>query len=360
MAETVEIAPKRAGIATTIFRWLGVVAALIWLVQAVTGILLTYYFEVNDTLMSAVDKPKDFAAIEQQMDTLAAKGGEAKINWIWSTAGRPDRFFLNYATPNGTNRAARIAGDGTVLLDMAESEHTFLEWVREVHLTLVAGKTGEWILTITSLLLLGNLILGIYTLWPRRERWGDALNPRRTTGDRLHAWYRAIGLVGVLPAFVVVAAAVTIFFEHSIEGPIGAPPIAMPAVAPQGEGIGFAAAARAAEAAIPGSRFVGGPMASAEDATWKLWVNQPGEYFRENGYGGSLVLIDGNTGSVRGAFPLQQASAAYKFMALPYPIHTGEIAGPIGRLLVLLVGLWLATMTILGLILWNRRRKIAG
>ncbi|MEG3181206.1 PepSY-associated TM helix domain-containing protein [Sphingomonas sp. LT1P40] len=350
---------QRTGIAVKALRWLGVVAALIWLVQAVTGILLAYYFELNDTLLSSVDKPKDFAAIEQRMDDLAGAGGKAKINWIWSTAGRQDRFFLNYTAPDGGKRDARIAGDGTVLLDTSEGDLPFLERVREIHLTLSAGKTGEWILTITSLLLLGNLIHGIYTLWPRRERWGEALKPRRATGDRLEAWYRAIGLVGVIPTFVVVAAATVIFFEHSIEGPIGAPPIKLAAVAPAGENIGFAAAARAAEAAIPGSRFVGGPMPTAEDATWKLWVNQPGEYFRENGYGGSLVLIDGNDGTTRGAFPLQQASAAYKFMALPYPIHTGEIAGPIGRFLVLLVGLWLATMTIIGLILWNRRRKAA-
>jgi uncharacterized iron-regulated membrane protein len=38
-------------------------------------------------------------------------------------------------------------------------------------------------------------------------------------------------------------------------------------------------------------------------------------------------------------------------------VHTGEIAGPVGRFLVLLVGFWLMTMTIIGLMLWNRRRK---
>jgi uncharacterized iron-regulated membrane protein len=130
----------------------------------------------------------------------------------------------------------------------------------------------------------------------------------------------------------------------------------MPAIAPQGEGIGFAAAARAAEAAVPGSRFVGGPMTTAEDATYKLWVNQPGEFFREQGYGGSLVLVNGNDGTVRGAWPLQKASAAYKAIALPYPIHTGEIIGPVGRFLVMLVGFWLAAMTIMGLMLLRRQR----
>ena len=349
------------GIAASILGWLGAAAALIWLLLAVTGILLAYHFELNDRLVSPAAPPKDFAAIERRMEAIEAAGGEARVNWIWTTAGLRDRFFLNYTAADGSSRNERIAGDGTVLLDTGEGERTFLEWVREVHLSLASGKTGEWILTASGLLLLASLAAGLYRMWPRGERWRDVLDPRRAAaGDRLRAWYRAIGLVGAVPAFIVVAAAVVIFFEHSIEGPIGAPPISLPAVEPQGEGVGFAAAARAAEAAIPGSRFVGAPMPTKEDASYKAWVNEPGEYFREDGYGGSLVIVNGNDGSIRGAWPLKQANAAYTFMALPYPVHTGEIAGPVGRFLVLLVGFWLATMTVIGLILWRRRRKGEG
>lgn len=359
MTEETERAARRGGRPTSILRWLGAAVACLWLLQAVTGILLAYHFEANDALLSRADTPKDFAAIERRMDAFAGAGGEAKVNWIWSTAGLKDRFLLNYTTADGATRNARIAGDGTVLLDTSEGEHTFFEWVRELHLALAAGTVGEWILTVSGLLLLGALIAGLWRMWPRGEKWGDILRPARAApgGDRLRAWFRAIGLAGAIPCLIVAAAAVVIHFEHSIEGPIGAPPVTLPPVVPEGEGVGFAAAARAAEAAIPGSRFVGTAMPSAEDASYRAWVNAPGEYFRAEGYGGSLVIVDANDASVRGVWPLKQASPAYKFMALPYPVHTGEISGPIGRLLVMLVGLWLATMTILGLILWNRGRK---
>ncbi len=343
----------------SMFRWLGVVAALIWLLQAVTGILLTYYFEINDTLLSPVETPKDFVAIEERMESFEAAGGEAKVNWMWTTAGLKDRFFVSYTTNDGDTRSARIAGDGSVLLDTEENERTFLEWVREIHLSLASGKTGEWILAITSIILLGNIVWGLYRLWPRKERWRDVLNPRRNADskDRLKSWYRALGLVGAVPAFIVVSAAVVIFFEHDIEDAIGAPLIFMPAVAPEGEGAGFAAAAKAAEAAIPGSRFVGTSMPTKDDATYRAWVNDPGEYFREDGYGGSLVFVNANDASIRGVWPLKTASPAYKFMALPYPVHTGEIAGPLGRVLVMLIGFWLLSMVAIGLVLFNRRRK---
>jgi uncharacterized iron-regulated membrane protein len=360
MGETTRHTQGPAGrAAASVFRWLLLAAAFIWLLQAVTGILLAYSFEIDDKLMSSVERQKDLAAIERRMDAIEATGGEAKINWIWSTAGMKDRFVLNYTAADGEVRSAHIAGDGTFLRDTNETDYTFLEWVREVHLSLTAGSTGEWILAISGILLLGYLIYGVFKRWPRRERWRDTLNPGRetATGDRLRAWYRAIGFIGVVPTFIVVSAAVVIFFEHSIEGPIGAPPISLPAVPPGSEGVGFAAVARAAEAAIPGSRFVGTSMPSEGDATYPIWVNEPGEYFREQGYGGSLVMIDGNDGSVRGAWPLKKASPAYQFIALPYPVHTGEIIGPVGRFLVMLTGFWLMAMTILGLVLWYRGRK---
>ncbi|WP_343518514.1 PepSY-associated TM helix domain-containing protein [Sphingomonas sp.] len=335
---------------------LGVGAALIWLLTAVTGIMLAYHFELNDRIVSPIAPSKDFPGIERRIAAIEAAGGKAKANWIWTTAGMKDRFFLNYTATDGTLRNARIAGDGTVLLDMPDGERTALEWVREVHLSLAAGKTGEWILAISGILLLASLSIGAIGSLRRSGRWQALLEPDRS--GRTGAWFRRIGLAGVIPAFVVVAAAVVIHFEHSIEGPIGAPPITTPAIPPAGDGAGFAAAARAAEAAVPGSRFVGGTMPTATDASFRLWVNQPGEYFRADGYGGSLVVVNGNDASVRGAWPLQKASAAYKFMALPYPVHTGEIAGPLGRVLVMLVGLWLATMVVLGLIL--RRRAARG
>jgi uncharacterized iron-regulated membrane protein len=340
----------------TSLRWLAALAAALWIFAAATGIILTYHFEANDSLLSNDEIPLDYDSIERRLSAIEDQGGQAKVNWIWSTAGLPGRFVLNYNDPQGSPRMARIAGDGSVLLDSAEGEFTLLEHVRELHLALGAGKTGEWILAIAAILLLVHLALALKDAWPRTKSWRAVLVPDTSEGTvrRTDAWFRALTLWGAIPAFIVIAAAVVIFFEHQIEGPIGAPPISLPANPPTGEGVGFAAAVRAAEAAVPGSRFVGSPMPTEADASYKTWVNQPGEYFRSDGYGGSLVIVDANDASIRGAWPLQKASAPYKAIALPYPIHTGEIAGPLGRFLVLLTGLWLLVWSIL--FLRNRLR----
>lgn len=343
-----------------VLRWLAVLAAALWIFAAATGVLLTYHFEANDSLISTEEIALDYDGIEQRMSTIVEQGGEAKINWIWSTAGLPGRFLLNYSDPQGRPRLARIAGDGTVLLDTPEGEFTLLEKVRDLHLAMGSGKPGEWILNIAAMFLLLHLVLAAKDAWPRRESWRTVLVPGKASAGvpRSQAWFRALTLWGVVPAFIVTAAAVVIFFEHQIEGPIGAPPIALPANPPAGEGVGFAAAVRAAEAAIPGSRFVGSPMPSETDASYNAWLNQPGEFFRPDGYGGSLVIVDANDASIRGAWPLQKASTPYKAIALPYPVHTGEIAGPLGRFLVLLTGFWLLAWAVL--FLRNRLRPAAS
>src|SRR5688500_14706893 len=88
-------APARR-IAKPLLRWLALAAALLWLLQAVTGTLLSYYFEINDTAISSVERSKDLDGIDRRMQAFEAAGGEARINWIWSTAGLKDRFMLNY------------------------------------------------------------------------------------------------------------------------------------------------------------------------------------------------------------------------------------------------------------------------
>lgn len=344
---------------SSVIRWLGVVAALIWLLLAITGILLTHHFEINDRLVSPAQPQKNLAAIERRFDALEAIGGQAKVKWIYTTAGMRDRFLVNYVDANGDVRHLRVAGDGSVLLDTRESDHTFLEMVRQIHLSLAAGKTGEWISAISGVLLLANLVLGLLRFWPRDEAWAEVFRPHRTAEpqDRLLSWYRAIGLVGAVPAFIVVAAAVIIHFEHSIEDVVGAPPVRLSPIVPSGSGAGFAAVARAAESAVPGGRFVGTAIPAGPDATYYVSVWAPGDHFREGGYAGSTVIVNGNDASIREVRLSEDAKPAYAFIGLPYPVHTGEIAGPLGRFFVGLVGLWLVTVIALGLVLWARRRR---
>ncbi|QNO29141.1 PepSY domain-containing protein [Sphingopyxis sp. OPL5] len=338
-------------------RWLGLAAAAIWLVQAVTGILLTFHFEAEDAMLSMRHVPTDPAAIERRIETLAEAGGKARVDWIWTTAGLSDRYIILHADSAGVSRKAYIDGAGTMLRNAPADEYSFLGLMREVHLTLVAGTAGHWILAVSGVLLLTNLIFGLIIAWPKRGQWRQALRPRGRRGSTAsyYSWHKALGLWAGIPALIIIASGTLVMFEEQVRDLVGAEEVSLPPNRATGQAVGFAAASRAAVAAIPGSRFVGTTMPSAEDASYHAWVRAPGELYR-GGYGGSLVIVDANDGSIRGAWPITEASASQIVVASFYPLHTGEGLGLTGRILSLATGLWLAVTIVLGVLLWWRRR----
>ena len=344
--------------AIRIHRWLGLAAALIWLLQVVTGTILSFHFEIEDALLATRSPPTDLVAIEQRMGNLSSAEEGAAVNWIWTTAGLSDRYVINFTAGNGEERFARVNGAGEVLRNRAATDHSFLTFVREIHLTLAADETGHWILAATGTLLVTNLAFGLAVAWPRRGRWRSALS-FSGGGDKYgktYSWHRAFGLWGVIPALFVVGTGTLTLFEHPIEDLLGVEAVDLPSIRQRGTGVGFAAAANAAVEAIPGSRFVGTTLPSAQDASYHAWVRAPGELYR-GGYGGSLVIVNANDGSIRGAFPATEHDAARAVIASFYPLHTGEAAGTIGRVLVMIVGLWLTSLIVLGLWLRRTRRR---
>lgn len=340
-----------------IHRWLSIGAAIFWLVQALTGSLLGFHFELEDIAITTAKRPTDLAAIEEKMDSLGAAGPNAEVHWIWTTAGLPDRYIILFDDAEGVTRKMYIDGGGDTLRNQAANDYSFLGLMREIHMTLLSGAVGHWILAITGILLISNLILGLIAAWPRKGMWRNALtlNGKGNATARLSSWHRAVGLWAALPALLIIATGTLILFEHEIGDVLDAEDVTLPANSPAGASVGFAAAAQAAVEAIPGSRFVGTTLPSKEDASYYAWVRAPGELYR-GGYGGSLVIVDANDGSVRGAYPLTEAKAGLVFVKSLYPIHTGEFAGAPGRIAAMLIGVWLAAMIGLGMLLWLKRR----
>lgn len=338
-------------------RWLSIGAAAFWMVQAVTGVILSFHFEIEDALISTASQRTDLAAMEARLDAIDVSGKDAQVHWIWTSAGLPDRYVVLFTDREGALRKMRVNGAGEILRNKAADDHSFLGLMREIHLTLLAGRVGHWILAITAILLVSNLVLGLVAAWPRRGVWRRAMTPlnKGRARARLYSWHRALGLWAVLPALIIAGTGALIMFEHEIAHVIGAEDITLPANPPNGGGAGFAAAATAAVAAIPGSRFVGTTLPSAEDASYYAWVRAPGELYR-GGYGASLVIVDANDASIRGAYPATELDAGAAFVKSFYPIHTGEFAGLPGRILAMAVGVWLAAMIVLGALLWLERR----
>jgi len=339
-----------------VHRWLSLGAAVFWLLQAISGILIVFHWETRDRSLSDIHRATDLAAIERRIDALAPAGSGEKVTTIWTSGGLADRYAIYLEDRQGESRTVRIAGDGTILDAPDGNADAIMSFLVGLHHDLL-GSWGSWIVAISGLLLCSNIVLGLVAAWPKRGTWRRALTPpsRGPAAARLYGWHRAIGLWAAIPALAIAATGTAMKFEESLGKLVGAVPVELPAIAPTREPVGFAVAAGAALGAIPGSTLTQAAWPADDDATYRFRLHAPGEIRRA--YGDSIVLVDANDGQVRGTFPIDEGAPARAFMSALFPIHTGEAGGLAGRLLSVAIGLWLATMIVLGFRLWLRRRK---
>jgi len=298
-----------------------------------------FHWEIDDAAYQSRHRPTDLPAIERRIAAL--EPGRGKVKSVWTTAGVEDRYTINFE-----HGSVRVSGDGTELRPLSGKKPA-----------LMGVLVGSWIVSISGLALFSNLLLGLVAAWPRRGKFRALLVPSRKgpLPARLYSWHRAIGLWAVVPALLVTGTGVLLKFEDGVAALIGARPVSLAAIPRAGAMKGFAAVSGAALAAIPGSTLTAVRWPGNDDATYNIRVRAPGEVRRA--YGASIVLVDANTGAVRGTYPIAKADPARRSMSGLFPIHTGESAGLAGRLLTALVGLWLVAMTGMGILLWAKRRK---
>jgi uncharacterized iron-regulated membrane protein len=308
-------------------------------------------------MISPIHRPTDLAAIERRIAGLAASGDAVAVSSIWSTAGLADRYDIVFDDAAGAAHLLRIAGDGTTLLEPGATTGAAIEVARGLHHDLLAGELGDWIIGISGILLVTNIVAGLVVAWPRRGTWRIALEPatRGPVTARLYSWHRAVGLWLALPALLLATTGAMMNFPGTMKVLFRPEAAELPPLAKRVAPVGFARAASAATNALPGSALVAVTFPLRGDATYRVLLRTPQEL--DHPYGASEVLVDANDGSIRRSFPIAKASAGTQALPAIYGIHTGYAAGLPGRLLVLLLGIWLIAMLLTGVLLWQRRRR---
>lgn len=339
-----------------VHRWLSLSVAVLWVFQAITGILIVFHWEIDDATIPASHTATDLGALEHRIRALTPPISGARMVSLWTSAGAPDRYDITIEDAAKRETTVRVKGDGTpIRIDTPDAPRRLIDWIVTLHQSLGSGQIGRWIMGASGLLLLTNIAGGILIAWPRRGTWRSVLSPGwpRRAVVRHYAWHRAVGLVGAIPALLLVSAGTLLAFDDAVAALIHAEPVAMPPI-PGQDRVGFAHAVAAAEKALPESRLAAVDPPAPDDATYRVRLRAPGEWRRA--YGASFVLVDATNAKVRGIFPAATAPLPRKAYDALFPIHTGEAGGLAGRMLVLCTGLWLASMITLGVRLWWLRR----
>lgn len=350
-----------------IHRYLSLTFAALWLMQALTGAILVFHWELDDRSVRGPARPLDVAAFSRALQAYPAAYPGHTVSAVYASGGEAGRFDVMLARPDGHQDVLRVDGRGQVLRERP-GDYDWLhigpyQIATFLHQTLFAGVRGQWFLGVSGVLLLTNLILGLKLAWPRAGQWAKALKPApgRNPAMAVFAWHRALGLwlggLGVL----AIALGICMAFEDPIAGlladPRPAPSLAQAAaIPPRAAPVTPADALNAGMSLYPGSPLASLVLPTPEKPWYRVRVVQPGEWRRVQGL--TTVFVSSRDGRVLANDDALKEPLANRVYDSLYALHTGEAGGLATRWLAVVIGLWLSAMIVLGVTLWLTRRAL--
>lgn len=378
-----------------VHRYLGLATLVFLALAGITGCVLT------------VDKPLDAAL---NADLFHQPANAAPLDAVRAVqalqTARPDLMVLSFPAHVAPGDAVPVSVAATdpkrqlsfseVFVDRADGHLSgsrmagpgwdrrhIVPGVYSFHYTLLAGTVGRWLMGLCALgWLIGNVV-GLYLTFPTRERFGSrgfwkkwaALWTFRLKNPlpRLFLdFHRASGLWLLIPATVLAFTSVAMNFFDEVftpavqaisparPSPFDAPP---PAVAPAPPTIGFAQveALAAQRAAARGLSWKPARLSYSRERGLYSVMLTPGGIETYSRLGPIDYAFDGAGRCVAEDNPYQD-SAGRKLSRALYPLHSGQVIGLPGVVLIFLLGLATSEMSVTGAYLWWKRRapRIAG
>lgn len=262
------------------------------------------------------------------------------------------------------------AWDGTVYLDPASGreqgrrgeDEGIVALVYKLHSALMLDRTGKAVLAWAALAYLVLMVSGLIAWWPRR--WPPSLRMVFNKGA-LRAWFdvhRNGGAILALLLAVCMASGAYLAWRPiggwitlaSGQAQVVAPKLpAQPAGAVPPRSLDELAAS--ALAAFPDGAIGYLLYTPRTDRPLAIRMRVPDD---PHPNGRSTVWLDPLDGTVLAAQRWNQLDSGARINSVLYPLHTGELGGVAGEIMVALLGLGLGALGISGIWLWWRRRGL--
>jgi uncharacterized iron-regulated membrane protein len=347
--------------------WLGLPAAVVYLVVALTGALLVFEKDLDRTWhpeLWRVDRSLPALPLEQlfTLAQAAAPGRELKEMRLAIAAGKPIEFRFERGP-----HVRLDPGTGAVLGTRARGD-SFFGLVERLHTSLVLGETGRVIVIASSVVLVVLLGTGLALWWPKqwRQLKGAVTLAFGRKGRAFHFnLHNTLGFWSALPLF-------TLALTGSIIGlkPLGdlvrslggkgqepRPPVATSAATLPPASLDMLAVA--ARRALPDAREYRlfaprGAVAGNAAQAWRveaISVSAPHEHARSRAY------LDPRTAAVLRVDRFASLPLGARLRALARPIHDGSILGRPTQFIAFAAVLLLPVLSVTGVALWWLKRR---
>jgi uncharacterized iron-regulated membrane protein len=368
-----------------IHRWLGLTALVFLFIAAVTGSFLCFDkridAELNSDLFARHSTGPSLQPAVLAQEFAAAHPGLAvtqfplnlrpnetlKLETQPRLAGGTPAFNEAFLDPStGKIAGTRLSGAGW------DRRH-IVQAVFQLHQNLLAGTIGRWIMGLAALAWLISNFVGLYLtlpakkpFWPKwKKKWKIDINARlRRFMLELH---NASGLWLLIFASVLAYTSVAMnFFDEAFVPATQAISPAKPSMfdtPPKG-------AAPSPRLSFADALALGIAEAKADGLNWRPALERfSPEYdafgitFTDDGFenyhelGPVTYYIDGQTGRLIERDDPYHDSFGRKLTRSLYPLHSGDIGGPVGIAIIFLLGLATAEMCVTGFYTWWKKRQ---
>lgn len=334
-----------------IHRTLGLFMAVFLFVQALTGALLLYRGPVA-RMIDPVGMTSRAQGTTISTGDVAAQANRALAGYHVTRLVAPDApgatWIAQLQGRGGRTAFASVDPASGAVLRAGGLPRFPVEAALQLHYTLLAGKVGEAIVALNALALLGMTISGLSYWWPRNKpmkalaiRW--QMSPRLV----LRQVHRTFGVIAAALLVMMAGTGLLLILPELADTSKPAPPVASSATA-------INRSVSMARAVFPHNhlrdlRFNGDRLI--------VNFNAP-EYNSRAVHRVTVALVRPRIVSM---LPAERNDALWITVL---PIHAGNVIGPIGPALLLIVALTLAALAISGPLMWwqataQRRRSIS-
>lgn len=260
------------------------------------------------------------------------------------------------------------------------SPQHLIPFLYELHRELTAGTIGTLIMGVIACLWTVDCFIGFYLTLPRARpffaRWRIAWRIKRDAGTHrlILDWHRASGLWLWLALFLIAASGVYLTLEDQVFRPVVSL-FSTTRPSPFQEAIERAKLPRdLSRPRLSLDAAIAIATNEARKRQWNVrptaifdanWLGAYGVYFfpavndRGAGLGTPILYLDDRSGAVIRADMPGEGSTGDIFIQAQFPLHSGQIGGLAGRIIVSLLGWVVAGLSVTGVILWWRKRRAA-
>lgn len=237
--------------------------------------------------------------------------------------------------------------------------HYFTSFVYLLHFTLLLDEYGALFLGFLAMLILVNVIIGVYLGWPKSKAAWDWLLARKHRKTpvigKLRRWHILTGLIS-LPVFVIlILTGISMIFHDQTEAIFDRPqPPKLVVDNDPAQTIAIDSWLPSVKTHWPDAEWmrIGQPTTASPAATITIRkANDP----RKTG-GSSMLWLHPQTNQVLAEQNYDKLNVRQKTAFWLFPLHSGEALHMPGRLLVFICGLLTTILTIAGGWLWYKRK----